>query len=181
MLHRLRLSFSSQSPEIDESPLPGECPLALAQRLAIQKARAVYRKSPTAIVIGADQVLDFNGRPLGKPGNFQAARAQLAMLSGQAVTFHSALALVTPQWSRVRVVACQARFRALNNQQIEHYLALEQPFDTAGSAKAESLGIALLDSLASDDPTAIIGLPLIALTQLLSQAGIDPLDPHEQF
>lgn len=178
MLHRLHIPFSSQSPEIDESALPGESPLALARRLALQKARAIAQIAPEATVIGADQVLDFNGRALGKPGHFEAACTQLTMLSGQSVTFHSALTVVTANWTRVRVVACHAQFRRLTAEQIEHYLALEQPFDTAGSAKAESLGIALLDSLQSDDPTAIIGLPLIALTQLLAQAGLDPLNPH---
>lgn len=178
MLTRLNIPFSTCSPELDESALPGETPLAIARRLALQKARAVAGQAPGAVIIGADQVLDFDGVALGKPGNAENARRQLVMLSGQTVTFQSALAVVTPTAARVRVSPCRATFRQLSKAQIEHYLGIDQPFDTAGSAKAESLGISLLESLQSDDPTAIIGLPLIELTRLLSLAGIDPLNPN---
>lgn len=157
--------------------MASEAPAALAHRLALQKAQAIARQAPSAVVIGADQVLDLKGQALGKPGNFEAARNQLALLSGQTVIFHSALAVVTPQTTHVSVIDCQATFRVLSDAQITYYLTHDKPFDTAGSAKAESLGIALLTSLKSDDPTAIIGLPLIELTRLLSQAGLDPLNP----
>lgn len=177
MLSRLNIPFSSKSPDVDESVLPGETPLALARRLALQKAQAIARETPDAIVIGADQVLDLHGVALGKPGSVEQARRQLSMLSGQTVMFHSALALVTPSSARIRVSTCKATFRQLSVVQIEHYLQIDQPFDTAGSAKAESLGIALLSSLESNDPTAIIGLPLIKLTELLSLVGLDPLIP----
>ena len=180
MLARLKIPFSCRSPHVDETPWPGETPIALAQRLALQKAQAIAREAPEAIVIGADQVLDCNGRALGKPGNFEAAHSQLCELSAQTVTFHSAIAVVTPTSTQLRVSACKAVFRALTRAQIEHYLDVEEPFDTAGSAKAESLGIALLSSLESDDPTAIIGLPLIELTRLLVCAGIDPIAPPPQ-
>ena len=156
--------------------MAGETPLALARRLALAKARAVAKQAKDAVVIGADQVLDFNGLALGKPGNLKNARQQLALLSGQTVIFHSALAVVTPNGTTIRVCPCEATFRLLSSAQIDYYLATEEPFDTAGSAKAEGLGIALLTSLKSDDPTAIIGLPLIELTRLLSQAGLDPLN-----
>lgn len=177
MLARLRIPFSWCAPDLDETPLPGETPVALAQRLAVQKAQAIARHSPRAVVIGADQVLDFNGQALGKPGSFEAARLQLTQLSAQTVIFHSAISVITPNSTRVRVCPCEATFRALTTTQIDHYLNVEQPFDTAGSAKAESLGIALLSSLKSNDPTAIIGLPLIELTRLLVRAGIDPINP----
>lgn len=177
MLERLNLPFETRNPNVDESPRLAETPLQLAQRLALDKAMAVYRDFPDAVVIGADQVLDFNGLALGKPGNLATARQQLMMLSGQTVTFQSALAVVSALSSEVRVSACVATFRHLSPAQIDYYLSVDQPFDTAGSAKAESLGIALLASLTSDDPTAIIGLPLVALTDLLAKAGIDPLGP----
>lgn len=171
------LPFDVVSPDVDESPLPDEAPAALASRLALAKARAVARRQGgKSVVIGADQVLELNGQPLGKPGHLQAAREQLARLSGRTVTFHSGLAVVSPEEEQVTVVPCHATFRELNAQQIDRYLALEAPLDTAGSAKAEGLGIALLERLQSDDPTAIIGLPLIALTQMLVKAAIDPLD-----
>lgn len=180
MLSRLTLDFDVITPDIDETPLAGETPLAIARRLSLEKARWVASRAPGAIVIGADQVLDCHGKALGKPGTLNAACEQLARLSGQTVTFHSAVAVVTPVDTRVRVSSCEATFRRLTESQISRYVALEQPVDTAGSAKAEGLGIALLTSLKSDDPTAIIGLPLIALTQLLSLAGLDPLNAFRQ-
>jgi len=178
MLERLLLPFECIAPEIDETIEPGETPWALARRLSLNKARAVARLEPRSIVIGADQVLDFAGCALGKPGSFQGARAQLKRLSGQKVTFHSGLAVVSPSATLVAVVDSVARFRTLSAQQIDYYLAKDEPFDTAGSAKAEQLGISLLDELSSEDPTAIIGLPLIALTRMLVRLGLDPLMQH---
>lgn len=170
------LPFEVVHPDIDESPTSDEAPATLAHRLALTKAQAVAsRQRDDPVVIGADQVLELNGQPMGKPGHLDAARQQLAWLSGRSVTFHSAVAVIGPSGEQATVVQCQATFRQLDTQQIERYLSIEAPFDTAGSAKAEGLGIALLDSLESDDPTAIIGLPLIALTAMLAKAGIDPL------
>ncbi len=177
MLSRLNIAFETRSPDVDETPLAGETPLALARRLALEKAKAVAKNAPWAVVIGADQVLDCHGQILGKPGSLELAREQLKMLSGQTVVFHSAFAVITPKGSHVRVCPCEATFRHLSGAQIDRYLTIEQPLDTAGSAKAEGLGIALLTALKSDDPTAIIGLPLIELTRSLVLAGLDPLDP----
>lgn len=174
MLARLCLPFGSIAPNVDEQRLPGETPRALARRLALQKARAVAREQ--AIVIGADQVLCLNGQPLGKPGSLDAAAKQLHQLSGQRVVFHSALAVVSAEGSQLSVVDSVAKFRSLSAQQIAYYVQTDQPADTAGSAKAEQLGIALLEQLASDDPTAIIGLPLIELTRMLKRIGLDPLN-----
>lgn len=170
------MPFEVIRPDVDESPSCNESPAALARRLALAKAHAVSTRQPSGtVVIGADQVLELDGQPLGKPGHLEGARQQLATLSGRSATFHSAVAVVSAHDEQVAVVACRATFRDLDDQQIERYLALEAPFDTAGSAKAEGLGIALLQSLQSDDPTAIIGLPLIALTHMLVTAGLDPL------
>jgi septum formation protein len=180
MLSRLGLRFQTESPDIDETRLPGETPAATARRLALQKALKVLKKTlntqPHAVVIGADQALDLKGHTLGKPGSHQAAIAQLSQLSGQKATFHSALAVVCGNRRLVSCVDCHVVFRHLSQVQIERYLQIERPYDTAGSAKAEGLGIALLEKLASDDPTAIIGLPLIALTAMLSSVGLDPLN-----
>jgi len=178
MLSRLGLTFQTESPDIDETRLIGETPLATARRLALQKALKVLEMKPQAIVIGADQVLDRNGQAMGKPGSHLAAVEQLTQLSGQTATFYSAVAVVSATRRQVSVVACQAVFRRLTQPQIDRYLRIERPYDTAGSAKAEGLGIALLDKLGSDDPTAIIGLPLIELTAMLSRVGRDPLNPQ---
>lgn len=177
MLQRLRLPFEAINPDVDETPLPNEAPVSLARRLALAKARAVKKSilAPT-VVIGADQVLELRGQPMGKPGDRTRAKQQLLQLSGQCVTFHSALAVVSQTEDQLAVSACQVTFRELTPAQIDRYLDLEAPFDTAGSAKAEGLGIALLASLQSTDPTAIIGLPLIELTRMLAKAGMDPLD-----
>lgn len=175
MLERLRLPFSVVPAHIDESALPQETPAALAQRLARQKARHVAKKHPGAVVIGADQVAELDGHSLGKPGTHEAAVQQLQRMSGQTVYFHTALALCQDNRHAERMLRVKARFRILKHTEIEQYLRIEQPYDTAGSAKAEGLGIALLQSMQSDDPTAIIGLPLIALSELLRNFGIDPL------
>lgn len=176
MLCRLGLPFKTQSPDIDESRRPGEPPRATAQRLALQKALKVFLDQPTAVVIGADQVLDLDGQALGKPGSHEAAVKQLTRLSSRMVTFHNALAVVCASGRQVSVVSCHASFRPLTHAQIERYLNIERPYDVAGSARAEGLGIALLDKLASNDPTAIIGLPLIELTTMLTRAGHNPLN-----
>ena len=177
MLHRLMLPFDVVSPDIDETPKPGESPDSLARRLALTKARAVIsRQAPKTVVIGADQVLELNGQSLGKPGGRAQAQQQLAQLSGQSVVFHSALAVLIADKEQLAITACRATFRTLTDSQINRYLDLDEPFDTAGSAKAESLGISLLTELQSGDPTAIIGLPLIELTRMLANIGMDPLD-----
>jgi septum formation protein len=175
LLERLRLTFSVVAPEVDETPLPQEPPDRLAQRLALEKANFVAARHPQAIVIGADQVASLHGQPLGKPGSFSAAQQQLRQLSGQSVVFHSAMAVVHGQDIQQVDIPTICCFRTLSEVAINRYLELDQPFDTAGSAKAECLGIALMHSMDSSDPTAIIGLPLIALTRMLTHAGLDPL------
>lgn len=176
MLSRLGLRFRTESPDVDETRIHGETPMATARRLALHKALKIHSRAPTAIVIGADQVLDLNGQALGKPGSHLAAIDQLTRLSGQVATFHSALAVVSITGQQLTAVRCQATFKSLSYKQIDRYLTIERPYDTAGSAKAEGLGIALLESLKSDDPTAIIGLPLMALTAMLSLVGYNPLN-----
>lgn len=175
MLRRLGLPFTSVAPDIDETPGPGELPVALAKRLSLAKAKAVAQRHPGALVIGSDQVATVDGSPIGKPGSFERARLQLRQLSGQTVEFHSALCLTDGQRDLVSDVVTQCRFRKLSDVEIDNYLNAEQPFDTAGSAKAEGLGIALMDSMHSDDPTAIIGLPLIQLCRMLRDFGVNPL------
>ncbi len=175
MLERLRIPFESISPDVDETPHPDETPAALALRLSIAKAQAVASKHPGCVVIGSDQVATVDGAPIGKPGNFERAQQQLRLLSGRVVEFHSALAVTDGRRIEHADIITYCQFRPLSEAAIDAYLHAEQPFDTAGSAKAESLGIALMESMRSDDPTAIIGLPLIALTGMLSRFGLDPL------
>lgn len=177
LLERLRLPFRCVSPQVDETPLAGETPAALAQRLALAKAQAVAALHPGAVVIGSDQVADVGGEPVGKPGNHARAMAQLRRMSGRDIVFQTAVAVVRPatRFAEVRLAPVQVRFRALTDAEIEHYLQLEQPYDCAGSAKCETLGIALLSAIESDDPTALIGLPLIRTCELLRAAGLDPL------
>ena len=176
LLSRLKIPFFSLSPDLDEAPLPGEQPELLAHRLAIAKAQHIARAYPTHIVIGADQVASLHGQPLGKPGHAAAAHAQLQQLSGQTVTFFSAVAVIQGSLVQSVVVPTQCVFRTLSDAAIARYIAIDQPFDTAGSAKAECLGIALMQSMQSSDPTSIIGLPLIELTRMLAQLGLDPLE-----
>src|SRR5690606_20860314 len=167
-----------QSPNVDETPEFGEGPLALARRLALAKARAVAdQRQDDAVVIGSDQVAELHGQPLGKPGSHERATAQLLALSGQVAQFHTAVAVVRASTGFVgeAMSSVRVRFRALSPEDIETYLRLEQPYDCAGSAKCEGLGIALLDEIDSRDPTALIGLPLIAVHHLLRQAGLDVL------
>ena len=177
LLERLHLPFSVQAPHTDETPRAGEAPAALALRLALAKAQTVAQQDPDAWVIGSDQVADLDGEPIGKPGDLARAAAQLARLSGRSVVFQTGLALVHARgnWQRSLLVPVRVRFRPLTETAIARYLALEPAVDCAGSAKSEGLGIALLDAIESDDPTALIGLPLIALTRLLREAGLDPL------
>lgn len=177
LLERLGLPFSVESPDLDETALPHETPEALALRLSEAKALKIAQHNSGALVIGSDQAAAFEGRPIGKPGNFERARAQLRQFSGQPVVFHSALCVTDGIRTNTRNVRTECLFQTLSDAQIEHYLRREQPFDTAGSAKAEGLGIALMRSMHSDDPTAIIGLPLIALCTMLRDAGLDPLLP----
>lgn len=171
LLERLRLNFSTVAPEVDETPLPGEAPAVLAQRLALAKAQAVARLHPQALVIGSDQVADLQGQCLGKPGDHDKAVTQLRAMRGREVIFHTAVALVAPGLVLQELAQVRVRFRDLADEEIERYLRAEQPYDCAGSAKSEGLGIALLDSIGSDDPTALIGLPLIRTCRLLRQAG----------
>ncbi len=159
---------------MDETPLAGERPAALAQRLALAKARAVAALHPAALVIGSDQVADLNGQPLGKPGTHERAVAQLRQMSGQTVLFHTALALVchASGFERSELAVVTVLLRQLSVAEIERYLRIERPYDCAGSAKSEGLGIALLERIDNDDPTALIGLPLIRTARLLREAGL---------
>ena len=173
LLQRLRLPFSVQAPRVDERVLPGESPGATACRLALAKAQAVARDLPGAIVIGSDQVADVDGEALSKPGTHEAALAQLTRMQGREVVFHTALAVVGPGGGQqVDDVRTAVRFRRLPFEQLDAYLRLERPYDCAGAAKIESLGIVLLESVRSDDPTALIGLPLISLTAMLAACGV---------
>ena len=174
LLARLRLPFEVMSPGIDESPWPHETPAALAQRLALAKARAAASRRPEAAGVGSDQVADLAGQPLGKPGTHPRAVAQLRQMSGQTVVFQTALAVVCAATGleQTDLAAVEVRFRALGDAEIERYLQAEQPYDCAGSAKSEGLGIALLEAIHSDDPTALVGLPLIRTARLLRAAGL---------
>jgi septum formation protein len=174
LLQRLNLPFEVCAPDVDETPHPDETPVELARRLALAKARAVAAKFPQAVVIGSDQVADLNGEPLGKPGNHDRAVAQLRRMSGQAVMFQTALAVVCLEtgFEALDLTAVRVKFRPLSDDAIEQYLRIEQPYDCAGSAKSEGLGIALLESIDNDDPTALVGLPLIRTCRLLRQAGL---------
>lgn len=177
LLSRLRLPFGVEAPQVDERPLPNEAPACLAERLALEKAWAVALRHPSAWVIGSDQVADLEGLPLGKPGDHEAAVAQLRAQSGREVHFHCAVAVVRAQagFAQSALTTVGVRFRTLDQAAIDTYLRLDRPYDCAGSAKCETLGITLLERVASDDPTALVGLPLIATTQLLRAAGLDPL------
>jgi septum formation protein len=177
LLARLRLPFEVVSPDVDETPLPEEPPATLALRLALAKARDVARRHPAKVVIGSDQVADLNGEPLGKPGTHERAVAQLRRMSGQTVVFQTALAVICldsgfeqSDTASVRVV-----FRKLSENEIERYLRAEEPYDCAGSAKSEGLGIALLERIDNDDPTALVGLPLMRTCRLIRAAGVSVL------
>ena len=174
LMERLRVPFTVAAPHVDETPLPGEAPKTLALRLALAKAKAVAALHPEAVVIGSDQVADLAGQPLGKPGEHERAVAQLRQMRGQTVIFQTALAVVclATGFEQVDLAEVRVVFRDLSDEDIEAYLQAEKPYDCAGSAKSEGLGIALLESIDNDDPTALIGLPLIRTARLLRQAGV---------
>ncbi len=171
LLSRLRIPFDVVSPQVDETPLTGESTLNLALRLANAKAAAVTKLHPNVWVIGSDQVADLCGAAIGKPGNFERAFAQLQLMRGQTVTFHTALCLMKDEVQTTLCIPTEVTFRKLSDDVLERYLRAEEPYDCAGSAKSEGLGISLLEAIKSEDPTALIGLPLIALTGLLRDAG----------
>ena len=177
LLSRLRLPFDVVSPQVDETPLAGEAPRALALRLALAKAQAVATLHPHAVVIGADQVADLDGEPLGKPGDHARATDQLQRMRGKTVVFQTAVAVVCLEtgFSQVDLAQVNVKFRTLGDAEIERYLRAETPYDCAGSAKSEGLGIVLLESIDSDDPTALVGLPLIRTCQMLRAAGVKVL------
>lgn len=177
LLDRLCIPYTVESPHVDESPLKGERPDELARRLALAKAQAVAVRFPNCIVIGSDQVADMQGTALGKPGTHDRAVKQLRQMSGNTVIFQTAVAVVCLQsgFCQQALAPVKVAFRALSDEEIENYLRIEQPYDCAGSAKSEGLGIALLESIDSDDPTALIGLPLIRTSSMLRAAGIDLL------
>lgn len=173
LLARLGLPFIVDAPHVDESALLGEAPAATAARLACAKARVVAGRNPGDIIIGSDQVADLDGQPLGKPGDRPRAVAQLEQASGREMLFHTAVCVIDAA-GREGLAQCptRVRFRTLDRAAIERYVDAERPFDCAGSARAEAMGITLLEYIRGDDPTALVGLPLIALTGLLARAGI---------
>ena len=174
LLARLRIPFETAAPDVDETPHSNESPKDLALRLALAKARAVALKYPDAVVIGSDQVADLDGIPLGKPGNHTNAILQLQRMRGKTVIFQTALSVVciATGYERTDLAEVKVKFRDLSDAEIETYLRAEEPYDCAGSAKSEGLGISLLDAIDNDDPTALIGLPLIRTCQMLREAGV---------
>ncbi len=177
LLARLHIPFEVAAPDVDETPLPGEAPHALAKRLALAKAKAVAAKFPEGVVIGSDQVADLHGQSLGKPGTHDRAVTQLRLMRGQTVVFQTAVSVVCLEsgFEQSSLAAVRVTFRDLTDREIENYLRIEQPYDCAGSAKSEGLGIALLASIDSDDPTALVGLPLIRTCKMIQAAGIEIL------
>ncbi|MET0755829.1 MAG: Maf family nucleotide pyrophosphatase [Pseudoxanthomonas sp.] len=174
LLERLRLPFHIARPEVDETPLPGESPPALARRLALAKAGAIIAQHPDAWSIGADQVAALGPQALGKPGNRETALAQLAAMSGHEVAFHTAVCLVRGKETALEAMdTTLVRFRELRADEIERYVDAEQPLDCAGSFKSEGLGITLFERIQSEDPTALVGLPLIGLSKMLRHAGFE--------
>ncbi|BEI40523.1 Maf-like protein [Polynucleobacter sp. HIN9] len=172
LLERLGMPFVAIAPNLDESPLLGETPKNLTLRLAQAKAQAIASLHRNAWVIGSDQSADLNGHMIGKPGSHAAALAQLKQMQGQAVVFHTSLCLIGQNFCKTIHVPTTVQFRNLPEQVLDQYLRLEKPYDCAGSAKSEGMGIILLEKIESEDPTALIGLPLIALTSLFLEAGI---------
>jgi septum formation protein len=177
LLERLGLAFEVAAPGVDEQALPGEAPGDTALRLSLLKARSLEQRFPDALIIGSDQVAALGSERLDKPGNHEKALRQLRRLSGRAADFHTAVTLLDARngKSDSKVVACRVAFRTLDDARIEAYLRREQPYDCAGSAKAEGLGIALIARMETEDPTSLIGLPLIALTAMLERAGLPVL------
>jgi len=174
MLARLRVEFQVAAPDVDETPQAGETPKQLACRLAMSKARAVAAQFPACVVIGSDQVADLDGLALGKPGNHERAVAQLQQMRGKTVIFQTAVAVVCQDsgFAQLDLAQVRVRFRELEDAEIEAYLRAETPYDCAGSAKSEGLGIALLESIENDDPSALVGLPLIRTCRMIRAAGI---------
>jgi septum formation protein len=174
LLSRLKLEFDVDLPRVDETPRAGESPKDLALRLALEKARAVAERHPDAAVIGSDQVADLDGEPLGKPGTHERATEQLRRMSGRVVVFQTAVAVICRAvgFEQVDLAPVRVTFRRLSDEEIEHYLRAEQPYDCAGSARSEGLGIALLESIENDDPSALVGLPLIRTARMLRTAGV---------
>ena len=177
LLSRLHLPFEVVAPDVDESPLPGESPSQTALRLSVLKAQAAAGQFPDALIIGSDQVLMLDADQLGKPGTYERAVEQLKRMQGKAMVFHTALTLLNSRTGRTqtRDVPTVVHIRKLSDAQIAAYLKKEQPYDCAGSARSESLGIALMERMDSPDPTALIGLPLMALTEMLLNEGVDVL------
>jgi septum formation protein len=174
LMARLRIPFDVAAPDVDETPQPGETPQALAGRLALAKARAVAARYPRAVVIGSDQVADLEGEPLGKPGTHARAVQQLQRMRGRTVVFQTAVAVVCLDsgFEQSDIAPVRVRFRDLSDDEIDAYLRAETPYDCAGSAKSEGLGITLLASIDNDDPTALVGLPLIRTCRMLRAAGV---------
>jgi len=174
LLERLCLPFSVVASEVDEAPLPGESPPDMACRLALAKAKSVAQAYPGAVVIGSDQVADLDGQALGKPGNHARAVHQLQTMRGKTVVFQTAVAVVCREtgFAQTDLAQVKVKFRDLSDAQIEAYLLAETPYDCAGSAKSEGLGITLLEYIDNDDPTALIGLPLIRTSRMIEAAGI---------
>jgi len=174
LLERLRIPFEVAAPDVDETPQPSESPKQLACRLAMSKARAVAAQFPACVVIGSDQVADLDGHALGKPGNHARAVAQLHEMRGQTVIFQTAVAVVCLEtgFAQMDLAQVKVKFRDLTDAEIENYLLAETPYDCAGSAKSEGLGIAILESIDNDDPTALVGLPLIRTCRMLRAAGM---------
>ena len=174
LLSRLQVEFEVAVPNVDETPRAGESPRALAQRLALAKAREVAARFPQAVVIGSDQVADLDGEPLGKPGDYDRATAQLRRMRGRTVVFQTAVSVVCEAtgFEQSDLAPVTVRFRDLSDAEIDAYLRAEQPYDCAGSARSEGLGIALLDAIDNDDPTALVGLPLIRTCRMIRAAGV---------
>jgi len=177
LLGRLGLAFETASPHCDEAPLRGEGPAATALRLSVAKAESLARRHADALIIGADQVASSGSERLDKPGDHENAVRQLRLLSGQTAHFDTAVTLLDARNGKLqsRCVSCRVVFRKLDERTIESYLRKEQPYDCAASAKAEALGIALIERIETEDPTSLIGLPLIALTSMLERAGLPVL------
>lgn len=179
LLSRLQIPFEVTAPEVDESPLPGELPDTTAERLSLAKARAVAKQFPQALIIGSDQVALLEGRQLGKPGNHEKAIAQLRAMRGKTLEFHTALTLLNAATGHAQTATVPVRLvmRHYSDAQIESYLKKDQPYNCCGSAKSESLGIALIARFETEDPTALVGLPLIKLTDMLATEGVYVLGP----
>jgi septum formation protein len=177
LLSRLGIAFEVAAPGVDETPIVGEAPRDTALRLAAAKARAVAAGRAEGLVIGSDQVAECDGAPVGKPGTHERAVAQLERLSGRTVVFHTGVALVNAATGRTQVamVDVASTYRPLSIGEIEHYLRRETPYDCAGSVRSEGLGIALFERIASDDPSALVGLPLITVARMLREEGVDVL------